>query len=202
MGTGIIVVSVFFIFLFLLGKFLIFIGESSEKNNLNKIIDSACEKFDIREKHRIVFQSGNGILFGHDGWILYFADGYEKEGSVKYENINGYYIDYEVILGENIVSRKNIINTAGKAVVGGALLGGIGVVAGALLGSSRNERVFNKVGIRLNIAFDNQRIITRDIIMDTGKAVVKEDSALYEHAMKELDFMIQEIENNNFGLED
>lgn len=202
MGTGIIVVSVFFIFLFLLGKFLIFIGDSAEKNNLNKIIDSACEKFDIREKHRIVFQSGNGILFGHDGWILYFADGYEKEGSVKYENINGYYIDYEVILGENIVSRKNIINTAGKAVVGGALLGGIGVVAGALLGSSRNERVFNKVGIRLNIAFDNQRIITRDIIMDTGKAVVKEDSALYEHAMKELDFMIQEIENNNFGLED
>lgn len=202
MGTGIIVVSVFFIFLFLLGKFLIFIGDSAEKNNLNKIIDSACEKFDIREKHRIVFQSGNGILFGHDGWILYFADGYEREGSVKYENINGYYIDYEVILGENIVSRKNIINTAGKAVVGGALLGGIGVVAGALLGSSRNERVFNKVGIRLNIAFDNQRIITRDIIMDTGKAVVKEDSALYEHAMKELDFMIQEIENNNFGLED
>lgn len=202
MGTGIIVVSVFFIFLFLLGKFLIFIGDSAEKNNLNKIIDSACEKFDIREKHRIVFQSGNGILFGHDGWILYFADGYEKEGSVKYENINGYYIDYEVILGENIVSRKNIINTAGKAVVGGALLGGIGVIAGALLGSSRNERVFNKVGIRLNIAFDNQRIITRDIIMDTGKAVVKEDSALYEHAMKELDFMIQEIENNNFGLED
>lgn len=202
MGTGIIVVSVFFIFLFLLGKFLIFIGESAEKNNLNNTIDSACEKFDIREKHRIVFQSGNGILFGHDGWILYFADGYEKEGSVKYENINGYYIDYEVILGENIVSRKNIINTAGKAVVGGALLGGIGVVAGALLGSSRNERVFNKVGIRLNIAFDNQRIITRDIIMDTGKAVVKEDSALYEHAMKELDFMIQEIENNNFGLED
>lgn len=202
MGTGIIVVSVFFIFLFLLGKFLIFIGDSAEKNNLNKIIDSACEKFDIREKHRIVFQSGNGILFGHDGWILYFADGYEREGSVKYENINGYYIDYEVILGENIVSRKNIINTAGKAVVGGALLGGIGVIAGALLGSSRNERVFNKVGIRLNIAFDNQRIITRDIIMDTGKAVVKEDSALYEHAMKELDFMIQEIENNNFGLED
>lgn len=202
MGTGIIVVSVFFIFLFLLGKFLIFIGDSAEKNSLNKIIDSACEKFDIREKHRIVFQSGNGILFGHDGWILYFADGYEREGSVKYENINGYYIDYEVILGENIVSRKNIINTAGKAVVGGALLGGIGVVAGALLGSSRNERVFNKVGIRLNIAFDNQRIITRDIIMDTGKAVVKEDSALYEHAMKELDFMIQEIENNNFGLED
>lgn len=202
MGTGIIVVSVFFIFLFLLGKFLIFIGDSAEKNSLNKIIDSACEKFDIREKHRIVFQSGNGILFGHDGWILYFADGYEREGSVKYENINGYYIDYEVILGENIVSRKNIINTAGKAVVGGALLGGIGVIAGALLGSSRNERVFNKVGIRLNIAFDNQRIITRDIIMDTGKAVVKEDSALYEHAMKELDFMIQEIENNNFGLED
>ena len=193
--TGIIVVAGLFIGLFLIAQLFIFVGGAVSKDNLSKVMDEACDKYDIPEKKRIIFKDGNGLLFGHNGVVVYFLE--NKDGRIGYEGIAHQHIDYEVVLGENVVSRKNILDTTGKAVVGGVLFGGIGAIAGLLLGSSRSESKFNRVGIRLRMEFDDQYIITNDLLMDTGRASVKGDSALYEHAMEELDYIIHEIEKNN-----
>lgn len=198
MGTGFMVVAVFFFSLFLLAQFLIFLGNRSGRVSINRSMDRDLQSEGVLEEHRVVFENGSGISFGHNGEIMYF---FERENKIFYMDLSRQDIDYEVVLGENIVSRKNVINTAGKAVVGGAMLGGIGVIAGVLLGTSRQSKMFNKVEIRLRFMEDGEYLITRNILLDTGRSVVADDSPMYEHAMKQLDYIIGKIETSNYKFE-
>lgn len=197
----IIVLSVIFGSLFLVGKFLVFIGGLGERKTLTKAMDEIVVEENISEKNRILFENGNGIIFGHDGEIRYCIDNSVND-SITHLDISRQYVDYDIVLGEDMVSRKNILDTAGKAVVGGVMLGGIGAIAGAFLGSSRHEGRYNKVELRLNISINGRFAVIRNVLMDTGTALVREDSALYQDAIQKLDYIIEEIENSNRGFED
>lgn len=71
------------------------------------------------------------------------AGAFHKKGYFRYTDL----ISYELIMDEDSVSSGGL----GRAVVGGALLGGAGAIVGGVTGKKKTKRIVNSMAVKLTV---------------------------------------------------
>lgn len=142
---------------------IIKISDNNKSNLLNEDINDIgfietrrIEYGDISKKYILFDDTNKKIMFIQHN---IFAKTKSKYLLNKYDYSD--LIKIQVVEDDDVVSEKSLVNVVGRAMVGGIIGGGIGVIVGATTSKSKNKKVVSS--IKINIQTDSSSDIEIEI---------------------------------------
>lgn len=117
-------------------------SNSRTSENIKAMIDENERNRKLIESFKPTKEIGNYIRF--DDVTKTFVIGSKSKGSLyKYENI----VDYELLENGETITKGGL----GRAVVGGALFGGVGAVVGGVTGNRKTKDICDSMKIKITL---------------------------------------------------
>lgn len=145
--AGIIVVAIVFLIIIIGATYLIIQDNENKRAYaaMKEIIQGINGSYEWDQ-----FADGQIILHDIDNRIFYFIN-HMNQTQCPYGAIN----DVELVIDDSVAYKSSLTSTAGRALVGGALAGGVGAVIGGVTGKKTGKKMVHR--IELIVSFNGDK---------------------------------------------
>ena len=125
------------------------VTNQNEKNKRQEYNDNLTS---LMKTAPAAFNSTKTITISDD--LVFLIDNNDKKVCILRPNFQKIFnydqiIDIEYIVNEETIASKSNLNTIGRAIVGGAVAGGVGAIVGGLSGKTKSVNLISKISVKL-----------------------------------------------------
>lgn len=144
-------------------------------------LDNIKEHLSFREENQLVFQNFNTTYEVNCGGVWFREDANLKKWYFSFEKqpVNPTLFDYNDVIDYAITENGETISKGGlgSAVAGGILFGGVGAIAGGIVGKKKNKQVIQSMQLRISFNHKYRKQYLLNII--PGGSNIKANSFTY-----------------------